>query len=241
MRGLLSALSFLTICPVPGSIHRDRAAMRAAPGWYSLVGLLIGGIAAMAFLALGFLPPLPRAVIVVAIPLLLTRALHLDGFADVCDGLGVTGPVAKRLEVMRDPRLGTFGVAGVVLNLLLRVAIVAALPEAGWIAVAAAPLLGRWALVVALGVAPYAGAGFKILAMRPSRADLIGVSVLPLSLPWWLGLPVIVVPLVLLLTAGWLGITRRTFGALTGDALGALNELTELLVLGVFLISFAGS
>ncbi len=238
MRGLLSALSFLTICPVPAAIHRDRNAMRSAPGWYPVVGLLVGGIAAGAFAGLEFLPPLPRAVIVVALPILLTRALHLDGFADVCDGLGVTGPVAKRLEVMRDPRLGAFGVTGVVLNLLMRVAIVASLPEAGWIAIAAAPAFGRLAILTALRHAGYGGAEFSAVAVRPTLPMVLS-ALIPFLAAGWI-VPSLVLPGLagtVLLMMLWVAFVRRRFGALTGDALGALNELAELLVLFVFLVS----
>lgn len=241
MRGFLSALSFLTICPVPARVHRDRAGLRSAPGWYPVVGLLVGGIAAGVFVLLGAVPPLPRAVLVVAIPVLLTRALHLDGFADVCDGFGVSGPVAKRLEVMRDPRLGTFGVAGVVFNLLLRVAFVAALPGSGWIALVAAPAVGRFAMVIALRLSPYAGAGFGAAAVRPSGPQILGAAIVPVAVAWLgSGLPVAVI-LAYGLAWGWVRIVRSAFGGLTGDALGALNEMTELLVLGLFLLLSPGS
>ena len=241
MRPLLSAISFLTILPVPRSIHTDREALSRAPGWYPLVGLLVGLVAAVAFRALGDLPPLPRAVIAVAIPVLLTRALHLDGFADVCDGLGVSGPAAKRLAVMRDPRLGTFGVLGVAFSLLWRVAVVASPIRFAATALVAAPVLGRWAMVLALRRIPYQRSGqFGAAAIRPGAWGVVGattVLVLPfLKAPG----PFLAAALAtLVLQWGWLRFARRAFGGLTGDTLGALNELVELAVLGVFLFASA--
>jgi len=239
MRPLLSAISFLTILPVPRSIHADRGALARAPGWYPFVGLLIGLAAAVGFKLCGGLPAIPRAVIAVLIPVVLTRALHLDGFADVCDGLGVYGPPAKRLLVMRDPRLGTFGVTGIALNLLWRVAMLASPIRFAATALVAAPVLGRWAMVLALRWLPYErSGGFGAAAIRPGAWALLGAT-LVLILPF-LKAPGPVLGGIILTTilARWsTGYARRQFGGLTGDALGALNELVELCVLAVFLIA----
>ncbi len=237
IRPLLSAISFLTIFRVPESIHGDRAALARSTGWYPAVGLLIGGLAAAAYTWMPEFPPLPRAVLVVLLPVVLTRALHLDGFADVCDGLGVFGPVARRLEVMRDPRLGTFGVAGLAFNLLWRIAVLASPLAQPVVAVLAAPVLGRWAMVLALRLAPY-GSGGKLAAaaVRPGLTALSAatlVLLLPVS-----GAPATVLPAIAataVLAWQWTRFARSWFGALTGDSLGALNEIVELTVLGLFL------
>lgn len=241
LRGFLAAVSFLTILPVPRSIHTDQAALRRAVGWYPLVGLVVGMIAAVAYKLCGGLPPLPCAIVAVLIPVLATRALHLDGFADVCDGLGVTGSVTRRLAVMRDPRLGTFGVAGVAFDLLWRVAVLASSIPYAATALVAAPVLGRWATVFALRRAPYGGGGsLSGAATRPGLAAMCGATVV-LLLPFLKapGPVLAAVVATLALTWWWLRFSRRQFGGLTGDALGALNELTELVVLGVFLLAAA--
>lgn len=239
MRSLLSAISFLTVIPVPRSIHADRVALGRAPGWYPSVGLVVGLCAALTFKALTGFPPLPRAIVVVLIPVVLTRALHLDGFADVCDGLGVYGAPAKRLVVMRDPRLGTFGVTGVAFNLLWRIAVLASPIRFAATALVAAPVLGRWAMVLGLRRLPYERSGtFGAAATRPGAWALLGAS-LVLVLPLFKapGPMLAAIAITLLLTVWWTRYARRQFGGLTGDALGALNELTELLVLAVFLIT----
>jgi len=238
-RGLLAAVSFLTILPVPRSIHTDREALKRAMGWYPLVGLVVGLIAAVAFKMLAGLPALPRAVIAALIPILLTRALHLDGFADVCDGLGVTGPVARRLDVMRDPRLGAFGVAGVAFNLLWRIAVLASPIRFAATALVAAPVLGRWAMVLALRRLPYERTGqFGAAAIRPGGWAVSGATA-ALLLPFLKAPgPFLAAALATLLVQWWwLRFSRRAFGGLTGDTLGALNELTELFVLAVFLLA----
>lgn len=239
MRPLLAAISFLTVLPVPRSIHEDRAALGRAVGWYPFVGLLIGVGTAIVFKICGGLPPLPRAVIAVLIPVLLTRALHLDGFADVCDGLGVTGTLARRLEVMRDPRLGTFGVAGAIFDLVWRVAVLTSPIAHPAIALIAAPMLGRWSMVLGLRLTPYGTSGkFGAAALKPGGWAVCGATII-LILPLLKAPgPVLVATVAtLLLTWWWTGFSRRHFGALTGDALGALNEMTELCTLAVFLSS----
>jgi adenosylcobinamide-GDP ribazoletransferase len=239
VRPLLSAISFLTILPVPRSIHDDRNALGRAVGWYPFVGLLVGLMAAVAFRMMPEVPPLPRAVLVVLMPVLLTRALHLDGFADVCDGLGVYGPPAKRLEVMRDPRLGTFGVAGAAFNLLWRVAVLASPIRFAATALVAAPVLGRWAMVVALRKTPYGKTGtLGAAATRPSRLAVAGAT-LVLILPFLKapGPVLFSTCATVLLVWVWPRFCTRRFGGMTGDCLGALNELTELGVLSVFLLS----
>ncbi len=237
MRGLLSAVSFLTLLPVPSRVHRDRAGLARAIGWYPAVGLLVGAVAALAWMGLAAFPPLPRAVVASLVPVLLTRALHLDGFADTCDGLGIAGPPVARLAVMRDPRLGTFGVAGLAFNLLWRVAVLASPLAHPAAALIAAPVLGRWAMVLALRRAPYGGGGrLTAAAPRPGWGALLGASVLPvLLLPFSDGRELLALVLIPVLVWGWLRVVRRRFGELTGDTLGALNELAELLALACFL------
>ena len=237
MRGLLSAVSFLTVLPVPALVHRDRIGLARAIGWYPAVGLLVGGAAALAWLALAALTPLPWTVLAILVPVLLTRSLHLDGFADTCDGMGVFGPPAARRTVMRDPRLGTFGVAGVAFNLLGRIAVLASPLAHPAAALIAAPIVGRWAMVLALRRAPYGGGGtLAAAAPRPGWPALALATVPPLLLlPFSDGRELLALVLVPLVVWGWLRLIRRRFGALTGDTLGALNELAELLALACFL------
>src|SRR5688572_22134583 len=110
---IINALAFLTI--VPMRFNSDSPAGRLL-GWAPLVGLLIGGLVSAA--ALLPLPREPHAFIVLLLWIVLTGGLHLDGFADSCDGLLAAVDPARRLEIMRDPRTGSWAVIGLIVLLL---------------------------------------------------------------------------------------------------------------------------
>src|SRR5712692_4570066 len=128
MDGLLLALGFLTIVPLrigatqPGDLGR-------AAGWFPVVGLLLGVVLSAAqWLLQQLYPPALAGGLVVALWALLTGGLHLDGLADCGDGLLVAATPERRLEMMRDPRLGAFGGLVLILFLILKVTAAAALP-----------------------------------------------------------------------------------------------------------------
>src|SRR5512141_1600694 len=148
MNGLLFALGFLTSIPVrtpapqPGDLGR-------AGVWFPIVGLLLGAILAGAQYALNqVFSPLLSAALLVALWALLTGGLHLDGLADCGDGLLAAVSPERRLEIMRDPRLGTFGGAALILHLLLKTLAVAALSGPALIALGLAPALARWLILI---------------------------------------------------------------------------------------------
>jgi len=241
MRALLAAISFLTILPVPVSTHRDRRALRASVVYYPLVGMLIG-LASVLIIPLGFSGPV-LIVLLTVLPLALTRALHVDGLADTCDGLFGGRAPAERLRIMHDPRLGTFGVLAVALDVVARAILVSAIWHTAPAALLAAPLLGRWAMVGALQLAPYGPHGkMKAAVARPGWLGLLAAS-------GWAGAFLLVILLVFrdsftpllistcaaaALTLVWVPFIKQRLGHLSGDTLGALNEGVEILVLIVF-------
>ncbi|MEC8274496.1 MAG: adenosylcobinamide-GDP ribazoletransferase, partial [Pseudomonadota bacterium] len=131
MGGLATSLAFLTRVPLPSFLFSDGVSTDRAVWAFPVVGALIGAAlwALLSLLSgLGFFHPLVVAVAVVAAGLLLTGALHEDGLADVADGLGGGDP-ARRLEIMKDSRLGAFGVLALVLTVLLKAGVVFALAD----------------------------------------------------------------------------------------------------------------
>lgn len=164
MTGLRSAIGFLTLLPVS---PRDSAGLASARGWFPVVGLFLGAVLASIDLLIHWgyplftqnvrsFPPLLSAAILVVAPIVLTRALHLDGFMDCCDGLLGSFDRVRRLEIMRDPRVGAFAVVGVVSLLLVKVAALVSLPLSGrmWV-VLVFPCPSRWAVLLAMEVFPY--------------------------------------------------------------------------------------
>lgn len=156
MVSLLAAFQFLTI--LPGIIRRPFTPREigGAVGWYPLVGLALGGVLYGLNAALHWIFP---AALVAALTLtawvVVTRALHLDGFMDTCDGLFGGFTPESRLEIMRDSRTGAFGAIGGMLLLLTKFAALISLPNL-LPALLLAPMLARAGLTLAIFGFPYA-------------------------------------------------------------------------------------
>jgi adenosylcobinamide-GDP ribazoletransferase len=237
MISLLTAFQFLTI--FPAIIRRAFTAgeLGRAVGYFPLVGLALGGVLYGMEVGLGLIfPAQVVAIFILAAWLLLTRALHFDGFLDTCDGLFGGFTPERRLEIMRDSRVGAFGVAGGGLLLLAKYAAIVSLP--GLSGLLLAPVLGRWATSIAIFAYPYArdkGMG-RDMKDNVHWSQVILATTIVVLAAWffagWTGLLAIAIAgIVLWLGAGF--ILRRIPG-LTGDNYGALCELTELAVLLFF-------
>ena len=129
MRLFLIAFQFLTIIPLPITLRCEKGDLGRSTGWFPLVGLTIGALLAGTYgLIVPWLtPPLSAALIITEVTLI-TGALHLDGLADVCDGLAARGSRERFLEIMKDSHVGAVGGVGLVLGLLLKWQAVVALP-----------------------------------------------------------------------------------------------------------------
>jgi adenosylcobinamide-GDP ribazoletransferase len=237
MISLLTAFQFLTT--FPAVIRRSFTAgeLGRAVAFFPLVGLALGGVFYGLESGLRLAFPLPvTAVFILAAWLLLTRALHFDGFLDTCDGLFGGFTPERRLEIMRDSRVGAFGVAGGGLLLLAKYAAIVSLPHLSGLLLA--PVLGRWVLSTAIFAYPYArekglGRDMKDNVRWP---QVTLATVVTMLISWlfagWTGLlAFILVGIVLWLGASF--ILRRIPG-LTGDSYGALCELGELVALLLF-------
>ena len=238
MKSLKLAFSFLTVLPVPAAGTPVPGDLGRAAAWYPLVGLVLGGLVALAKTGLDLVfPPLLAAGLTAAVWALLTGGLHLDGLADCCDGLLSPVPRERRLEIMRDPRLGAFGGAGLALYLMLKVFAILSLPpglSVGGILLAA--VTARWLILLA-GRQPMArsdGLGAD-LARGLGRGAWLLAAILPVALAaltGWYG----VLALVLAHLTAWgiFWLARSLLGGLTGDVFGLLVELAELTVLLAF-------
>lgn len=231
----LTALHFLTI--IPAGVRREIGAreLGRAVGFFPLVGLVLGGV--LNLTAWGFallFPPHLTAVLVLALWVLLTGALHLDGFLDACDGLFGGRTPEARLRIMRDERVGAFALAGGVLLLLAKYAALST-PGFPWQSLLLAPVLGRWAMSLAVVAFPYARAEGTGRAMKdhagPREVLLAGGVALGVAL-WvagWEGVAVWgLTGIVTWLSARF---TLRRIPGLTGDIYGAMCEVVEVGVL----------
>ena len=241
---LLVALSFLTLLPVGLADATDREISRSR-AWYPLVGLLYGamlaGIAALCDL-LALRPPLTAALLVAALAVA-NRFLHLDGLMDVCDGVWGGRTAERRLEIMRDSRVGAFAVAGAGCVLLLKYGALVTLldgKDAGiagiaavWPALLLFPVAARWTMTLLLTAFPYGrrqgiGASFAA-AGRPWLATGWAFLTAVLFAAATAGIAGIVILAGVSLLALLLGLalSRQLGGGLTGDCYGAANELAE--------------
>ncbi len=232
---LLVAIGFLTVLPVGGRAAAKESAWCWATAWFPVVGLLIGAIlyAAMGLpVAAG-----PRAALVLALWVGVSGGLHEDGWTDCLDAAFAPTSRERRLEILKDPHIGAHGASGLAILLLLRFAGLTSVPAS---AVLAAPVVGRWAMVLSLSLATPArptGLGARFAASaRPVAATLATAIALG-------GLAFVVSPGRLL--AAWsvgaviggacaLFLSRR-FGGLTGDGHGAVGLAAELAALWAFL------
>jgi adenosylcobinamide-GDP ribazoletransferase len=231
MDALWIAMGFLTTLPVPSHDLAPDAMRRAAP-WFPLVGLGIGALlAGVAWAASWLFPPAVTAVLVVALWAALTGALHLDGLADCGDGLLPPVSRERRLEIMRDPRVGAFGATVLVLVLLLKAAALASLAVT-WPALLLAPLWARWLLLVAAR-RPSARPGGMGASLGPvlDARRLALAALLPIVLTGGVGVwhwPVIAATgTALLASLGVLWLAQRRLGGVTGDVFGAVVEVSE--------------
>ena len=240
---LLAAIQFLLLSPAFVRRAFTARELGAATAFYPLVGLLLGALLALADFLLGYLFPLQvRSALVLALWVVLTGGLHLDGFLDTCDGLLGGSTPEQRLEIMRDERVGAYALAGGVILYLILFSSLGAIITSRWAVLLLAPVLGRWGITLAVVSFPYArpaglGRDIKDHAGIPQLAfatftTLVVVGILAFYLR-------IYSPLIALVVAAlicWLAarfIMRRIHG-MTGDIYGALNMLIEAGVLLTF-------
>ena len=236
-RPFIFAWHFLTVIPLSRSHHEPTdTELAASMAWYPVVGLLIGGCLALADLALGrFLShPVINALLIILL-VVLTRGLHQDGLADSLDGLAGGNTPSERLAIMRDPRVGAIGATGLFLSLILRYACLSVMPsDVRLPALVCMPAVGRWAMVTLAWLSPYARIGGGLAApflhhiswlhVLASTTILAGALIVGFGLP---GAALVLGVGVLIVLLAWF-LCRLWFGGITGDTLGATNELVEL-------------
>lgn len=238
LRTFLFAWQFLTAVPLSRSTHDAKPEeLAASMSWYPAVGCLLGALLAAADLLLARIFSTPVTSLLLMLLLIgITRGLHQDGLADMVDGLAGGRTPQTRLAVMRDGRVGAIGATGLFLALGLRYAGLNALPAGEHVALLIGmTVVGRWAMVMGAFHVPYArsegGLAQPFLAHLSWQhlcvATMTAGLVLTLLLGPWPALCCLLIGTVLVrLSTAWF---YRMFGGVTGDLLGATNEIAEIL------------
>ena len=240
MKHLLTAFNLMTTLPLPASKDWQTGDSGRASVWYPFVGLVIGGLTLLGWMGATRIFPAPVAgILTLVVWVTLTGGLHLDGLADCCDGLLASTTVERRLEIMKDPRLGAFGGIGLVLTLLLKAAILSSLTPETSFGIILAASLARWCILPA-GLLPLArpsgmGADFKA-GFRPW---FIAVgAIIPISLSIILGTRGLVSLAAGLIAAALvLRLAKSRINGVTGDVFGMTVEVVEVVSLLAFVIN----
>jgi len=225
---------------VPVRLRGELPAISRAAGWFPIVGALVGaGAGAIGWLARPTLGPTVAAILAIALLVVATGALHQDGLADCADGLGIRADRQRRLAVMRDSTIGTFGALALLVWFALIVSAVAGVDrDHGWRTLIAIGASSRWAaLIHARATTPARsdglGAGFAVTTPGLAFATITAALVTLAAAGFVDGLLAMWgAAAVALLLAVW---ARGTLGGRTGDTLGATVAIAEAVVAVILL------
>jgi len=236
IRRFFIAVQFLTRLPVPRSLNISETDIGKAAAFFPLVGVIVGGGAALVFLALQRILPLPASVLCAIIfAAVITNGFHEDGLADSFDGFGGGWTKDRVLEIMRDSRIGTYGTLALIFLVFGKVTFLSSLPPGQiWRWLIVAHTASRWTTLPLCAWLPYAraeGQG-KLVAKQVGVLEImIGTFTLLLVLillPWQAALAALLVAGVVTLVSGLY--YRARLQGITGDCLGATNQLTEVVL-----------
>lgn len=236
LRLLACAVQFLTRVPTPALKTFEPDWITRAARYFPLVGQMVGAICAGVLVAADHVWSGPvAALLAIGVGVLITGAFHEDGLADTADGLGGGQTAPRRLEIMKDSRIGTYGVCALVLVLGLKVAVLASAPAlSAALMLLAAHGAGRAAAVVVMRLTPYAPSGDAGKWKPTPQGVRTGEVLLALAFAAW--------PLVLMpahaVAAGLAGgavlaialalLAKRLIGGHTGDVLGGVEQVFEV-------------
>ena len=235
------ALSFFTRLPVPKTMHYSESLLNKANRYFSLVGLVTGLLLALSYLTIStFLPANMSILLMMGISLLLTGAFHEDGLADMADGIGGAFTIEKRLTIMKDSRIGTYGAVTLIITLLLKFTLLVELANQDsnhlLLAIILAEALSRTVAGSLISSMPYVSdieqSKSKPLAQAQSSSELTLLLLIGLAPLIFYSSEVIFSLLIVLVLFRWLfkQWLMARIGGFTGDCLGAGQQISELLI-----------
>jgi adenosylcobinamide-GDP ribazoletransferase len=234
LRLFMIAAQFLTRLPVPGKLPASEKTLGQATRFFPMVGILVGGGAALVFILSAYLLPHSGSVLCAIIfAAFITNGFHEDGLADTFDGFGGGWTKEQTLEIMRDSRIGTYGALALIFLILGKYSFLSSLmQDQVWRWLIVAHTAGRWTVLPLCAWLPYArieGQG-KLVARHVGKGEIfIGSLTLLICvslLSWRAALSALLITgLVSFLCGAYF---RARLSGITGDCLGAANQLTEV-------------
>jgi len=247
IRRFLIAVQFLTRLPVPQTLSSSGTDIGKAAAFFPLVGVIVGGGAALVFATVQRILPLPASVLCAVIfAVFLTNGFHEDGLADSFDGFGGGWTKDRVLEIMRDSRIGTYGTLALIFVSLSKLTFLLSLPPGQiWRWLIVAHTAARWTILPLCAWLPYAraeGQG-KLVAKQVGALEVVTATITLLLVfilvSWQAALAALLVTTLVTLLSGLY--FRARLEGITGDCLGATNQLTEvaLYLTAVILLRFS--
>lgn len=236
MKRFLIAMQFLTILPLDINGNLKKEDMGRSLAYFPIAGLLLGLFLAGVACISAPLPPLVMSVLILAAWTVMTGGIHLDGFADTCDGFYGKRSKEEVLRIMRDSRIGTMGAAGIAMILLIKFAALSSIrPEGLWKVLIITMVFARWSQVFACATSGYARdeGKAKYFIEYAKKSDMFIGALFTLILNWFLAGAKGVILFVLSAATVFLFVqyAKRKIGGMTGDTVGATNEIAEAAVL----------
>lgn len=244
MRLYFIALQFLTIIPLPFPLRFEERDLGRSMAFFPLVGVTLGALlVGVDFILSPWLPRQVTDLLLITLLSAVTGALHLDGLADVCDGLAARGDRERFLTVMKDSRIGAVGVVGLILGLLLKYQALLHIPqEYRHETLLFFPFVARFSQVqMTLGAKRAREDGLGSVFIGSAGIwQFISAGLITLTGAWLLlGMRGIYCCIALyLFTWGVKGWFQRKLGGITGDIIGCASELNEILCLLMLLVLF---
>lgn len=240
---LRAAVAFLTRVPV-GSRPISALDSTWAPSAFPLIGACVGSLAGAAFHGSIALGPLAAACLAIGLSVYITGAFHEDGLSDTADALWGAASRERALEIMKDSRIGSYGAAALTLTLVARITLVAQCGGSAWIALVWAGCVARLGSVCLMTWLPHASPSTskhkdlletpRLVVVFAGAFALAGAGIIGVMVPasgWRLA----VAALGVAVTGAWFArLGKRRLGGVTGDLLGACEQVSEVVVLAVF-------
>lgn len=247
LRIFLTAIQFYTRIPVPSWVGYTPGNLNRATGYFPLIGFLVGATGgAVYWLASKYLPVQVSVILTMISTLLLTGAFHEDAISDFCDGFGGGYSKEQILTIMKDSRIGTYGAIGLGMVLLSRFILLSNVDATDFFkAIVAGNVLSRLNTVGLIFSSHYIRnddtGKAKPIGEKHTTATLLlamisGLVVL-VFLPW--KSVIILVPALLLTLVIFRWYVIKILGGYTGDVLGALQQISELVVYTGFIAHYA--